>query len=113
MSRLANAIEHAQHDERYVAPVGFDITSTTTASDVGFDTLYHYSIGVRLGRDVMLRREDLSQLDYIKERVRRDIIHWVFGEFQDDLIAIESAIWMRDFDKAKQAVDELRERMFG
>lgn len=75
-----------------------------------------YKIGVTLGNTVTV-----SELDCVSngnavseaiERTKRSIVEAVFGEFREDFYRLESAIYDRDFQKARSLLTEFQRKMY-
>lgn len=75
-----------------------------------------YRIGVTLGNQCMVSEyEQLTHEDALAEaidRTKRGVIEAIFGEFRSDLMHLETAIYDRDFLKAKNLVRVLEKKMF-
>lgn len=75
-----------------------------------------YRIGVTLGNQCMVTEyEQLSYEDALTEainRTKRGVIEAIFGEFRGDLMHLETAIYDRDFLKAKNLLRVLENKMF-
>ena len=75
-----------------------------------------YKIGVTLGATVTVSELDcVSNSDAVSEaveRTKRSIVEAVFGEFREDFYRLESAIYDRDFQKARTLLTEFQRKMF-
>lgn len=87
--------------------------------DANFYISKVYKIGVTLGNevvvselDVVSRRNDDALQEAI-DRTKRGIIEAVFGEFREDFYRIESAIYDRDFQKARSLLTKFQQKMYG
>jgi alcohol dehydrogenase YqhD (iron-dependent ADH family) len=77
-----------------------------------------YRIGVTLGAQVWVSELDLLQesTDALQEaidRTKRQVIEAIFGEFRQDLMLTERALYDRDFQKARDHLRILEQKMFG
>jgi hypothetical protein len=77
-----------------------------------------YRIGVTLGAQVWVSELDLLKAgdDALQEaidRTKRHVIEAIFGEFRQDLMLIEHALYDRDFQKARDYLRILHQKMFG
>lgn len=74
-----------------------------------------YKIGVTLGAKVTVSELDAVHGDAILEaveRTKRSIVEAVFGEFREDFYRLESAIYDRDFQKARTLLTEFQRKMY-
>jgi hypothetical protein len=77
-----------------------------------------YRIGVTLGAQVWVSELDILQgkCDVLQEaidRTKRQVIEAIFGEFRQDLMLTERALYDRDFQKARDHLRILEQKMFG
>jgi hypothetical protein len=75
-----------------------------------------YHIGVTIGADVWIG-EDLqyshdNAVAEAIERTKSHVIEAIFGEFRQDFMMIERELYNRDFQKARDHLRILEERMF-
>lgn len=76
-----------------------------------------YKIGVTISSQVMV--DDLDQINDVSalgdaiERTKLQVIEAIFGEFRHDFMMIERALYDRDFQKARDNLRVLEEKMFG
>ena len=75
-----------------------------------------YKIGVNLGAKVVVSELDaVNCADAISdaiERTKRSIVEAAFGEFREDFYRLESAIYDRDFQKARSLLTEFQRKMY-
>jgi glycyl-tRNA synthetase (class II) len=76
-----------------------------------------YRIGVTLGAQVWVSELEILQgkCDVLQEaidRTKRHVIEAIFGEFRQDLMLIEHALYDRDFQKARDYLRILHQKMF-
>jgi alcohol dehydrogenase YqhD (iron-dependent ADH family) len=77
-----------------------------------------YRIGVTLGAQVWVSELEIHQgkCDVLQEaidRTKRQVIEAIFGEFRQDLMLTERALYDRDFQKARDYLRILEQKMFG
>jgi hypothetical protein len=76
-----------------------------------------YRIGVTIGSQVIVdESEQLSNIDALGEAIKRtklQVIEAIFGEFRHDFMMLERALCDRDFQKARDNLRLLEEKMFG
>lgn len=71
-----------------------------------------YRIGVTLGNQVMVTEHEEDTLSFAVERVKRQVIEAIFGEFRTDFMNVERALYDRDFQKARDYLRVFEEKMF-
>lgn len=76
-----------------------------------------YRIGVTLGAQCMvtenMRDANVDSLTEAINRTKRSVVEAIFGEFRGDIMHLETAIYNRDFAKAKELLRVLESKMFG
>lgn len=76
-----------------------------------------YRIGVTLGSQVIVSEFDTFQnkdaLALAVERTKRSIVEAVFGEFREDMMRLQNAIYDRDFQTSRTLLTNLEQKMFG
>lgn len=85
--------------------------------DASFSDAKMYKIGVTLGSVIAV-----SELDAVRQgddvlheailRTRREIVEAVFGEFRQDFMLLNRAIYDRDFQKARSLLTEFERKMY-
>jgi hypothetical protein len=78
----------------------------------------HYRISVTIGSQVHVSDLDLLQeggdaLEEAIHRTKRQVIEAIYGEFRQDLMLTERALYDRDFQKARDYLRILHQKMFG
>ena len=115
MSKLISEIHAQQTNIRraVLPPVSF-VTEVKDAW-TQFDHLYEYDISVVLGVRVAVDSRE-GTVGAITKRVRRQIAETVFGEFREDLLALERiAFDVNDSDAREQlfkVIDQINKKMF-
>jgi hypothetical protein len=75
-----------------------------------------YRIGVTIGNQCMvtesMRDAHEDSLTEAINRTKRGVIEAIFGEFRGDIMHLETAIYNRDFAKAKELLRVLEHKMF-
>jgi len=126
MSQVVRAIEAHDTGERKLIKESF----STLFQDV-FNIKSHiqdlrgtegiakqYRIGVTIGAQVWVSELEINQgkCDVLQEaidRTKRQVIEAIFGEFRQDLMLTERALYDRDFQKARDHLRILEQKMFG
>jgi hypothetical protein len=77
-----------------------------------------YRIGVTIGAQAWVSELDLLQeggdaLQEAVHRTKRQVIEAIFGEFRQDLMLTERALYDRNFQKARDHLRILEQKMFG
>ncbi len=77
-----------------------------------------YRISVTIGSQVHVSDLDLLQeggdaLEEAIHRTKRQVIEAIYGEFRQDLMLTERALYDRDFQKARDYLRILEQKMFG
>jgi hypothetical protein len=126
MSQVVRAIEAHDTGERKIIKESF----STLFQDV-FNIKSHiqelngtesvatqYRISVTIGSQVSVSDLDLLQegSDALQEavhRTKRQVIEAIFGEFRQDLMLTERALYDRNFQKARDHLRILEQKMFG
>ena len=89
----------------------------TEGRDVNFYSAKIYKIGITLGNQVAVSELDIVQqgndaLQEAIDRTKRQIIEAVFGEFRQNFYQLETAIYDRDFQKARSLLLDFQCKMF-
>jgi hypothetical protein len=121
MSKLAKAVMAGQKDRRILQELGPLFNNTFDLKE-DFSTFAHtrwaktYRVEARFGAQVVVDEvEELKNpnaLSFAVESCKRQIIHAVFGEFQEDIRLIEGALWERKFDEARTLLMDMERKMF-
>ena len=87
----------------------------TTFTSEGFVAKI-YKIGVTMGAQVMVDDTEIigdqSALEHAIERTKMNVVEACFGEFRQDFLRINNALYDRDFQKARSLLTEFEKRMF-
>lgn len=75
-----------------------------------------YKIGITLGAQAIVNEadtiNDVDALSLAIERTKRSVIEAVFGEFRQDFLQINNALYDRDFQKARSLLTVFEQKMF-
>jgi hypothetical protein len=63
--------------------------------------------------DLDLLQEGGDTLEEAIHRTKRQVIEAIYGEFRQDLMMVERALYDRDFQKARDCLRILEQKMFG
>ena len=124
MSQLVKAV--MAHDtgnravlENKFSPLFVDVFEKKEHIDQTYDQCLvgkRYRIGVTLGSHTIVSEFDMMQdkdaLALAIERAKRSIIEAVFGEFRQDIMQLQNAIYDRDFQKSRTILTNLEDKMF-
>jgi alcohol dehydrogenase YqhD (iron-dependent ADH family) len=126
MSQVVRAIEAQDTGERKIIKESFsqlfqDVFSVKDQIQDVHSTegiAKQYRIGVTIGAQVWVSELDILQgkCDVLQEaidRTKRQVIEAIFGEFRQDLMLTERALYDRDFQKARDHLRILEQKMFG
>jgi len=96
----------------------FNVKSQIKDFQVNAEVAKEYRISVTIGSQVHVSELDLLQEggDALQEaihRTKRQVIEAIFGEFRQDLMLAERALYDRDFQKARDYLRILEQKMFG
>lgn len=116
MSQIVRAIEASDTGSRKIindsfTPLFQDVFSIK--SEVRSDlTLVGqvYKVGVTVGATCVVT-EPYDLTETIK-RTKRQVIEAIFGEFRNDFMMIERALYDRDFQKSRALLSEFERKMF-
>lgn len=115
MSKLSEMIRASQTNERRCVMTPL-MSLTSIMESPNTDRLspmyYVYSFKAELGCEATVQYGATGELDAKLKVIRRQVIEAVFGEFRDDIHAIQRALMSYDTQKASDATDELYRRMF-
>jgi hypothetical protein len=125
MSQLVKAI--AAHDtgnrkalEGKFSPLFQDVFEKkehiTEVRDSYYDVAKLYRISVTLGQACMISELDQLHGENVVtmaiERTKKSIIEAVFGEFREDFMQLNNALYDRDFAKARTLLNQFEDKMF-
>ena len=75
-----------------------------------------YKIGITLGNQCTVSELDTlaneDALSLAVERTKRGVVEAVFGEFREDFYRLETAIYDRDFQKARSLLTIFQRKMY-
>ena len=125
MSQVVRAIEAHETGNRKLLQDGFsklfqDVFSVKSQiQEVKCpEVAREYRIGVTIGSQVWV-----SELEVIKQganvlgeainRTKRQVIEAIFGEFRHDFMILERALYDRDFQKSRDTLRVIEQKMFG
>ena len=96
----------------------FNVKSQIRDFQVDAEVAKEYRISVTIGSQVHVSELDLLQEggDALQEaihRTKRHVIEAIYGEFRQDLMLAERALYDRDFQKARDYLRILEQKMFG
>jgi hypothetical protein len=126
MSQVVRAIETHDTGERKLIKESFstlfqdvfNIKSQIQDLRGTEDIAKQYRISVTIGSQVHVSDFDLLQeggdaLEEAIHRTKRQVIEAIYGEFRQDLMMVERALYDRDFQKARDYLRILEQKMFG
>lgn len=119
MSQLAKAVMAVDLGDRKIindksfSPLFKDVFSSKAAIEeqVGYFAATKYKIAVTIG--IESHAKDQKELEDRIIKAKRSIIEVVFGEFRQDLLRINNAVYDRDFAVARDLLTSLERKMFG
>jgi glycyl-tRNA synthetase (class II) len=123
MSQVVRAIESVDTGERKIFRDGFSplfqdvFSAKSTLQELrGLDEVAkEYRIGVTIGSQVFVSELEAMNENALTEaikRTKRHVIEAIFGEFRQDLMMIERALYDRDFQKSRDYLRILEQKMF-
>jgi len=126
MSQVVRAIEAHDTGDRKLIKESFstlfqdvfNIKSQIKDLNGTEDVAKQYRISVTIGSQVHVSDLDLLQeggdaLEEAIHRTKRQVIEAIYGEFRQDLMMVERALYDRDFQKARDYLRILEQKMFG
>lgn len=126
MSQVVKAIaaidtgQRKVFDEKKFTPLFQDVFESklqvSDAQDISYVTAKVFKIGVTLGQTAMVTElEQLGSDDALSEaiyRTKRSVIEAIFGEFREDFMRVQNALYDRDFQKARTLLVAFENKMF-
>lgn len=127
MSQIVRAITSHKAGERKIlngaySPLFRDLfdVNSSMSKDINIQGSFasKYSITVKIGADVWVSEEEsyasgrLALTEAIN-RTKRHVVEAIFGEFRQDLMQIQRALYDNDFKKSRELLDSLELKMFG
>jgi hypothetical protein len=95
----------------------FSVKSKVQEKELLSDVMTQYRIGVTIGSEVWVSELDKiydpDALTEASNRAKRHMIEAIFGEFRQDFMMIERALYDRDFQKARDNLRIFEQKMFG
>lgn len=113
MSKLLDKIEAVQTGRMKLdefTPVVV-IEDGVAFTDVMWEPMHEYRIGVRLGFSGFARTTE--EITHLKTQAKRMIIEEVFGEFRKPMYEVRHAIMCGDRERARDLLDHLFNDIFG
>jgi len=94
----------------------FDKKEQFTDATIAPNVAKVYRIGVTIGKEVMISELDaINGEDVLYEsvqRTKRAVVEAIFGEFREDFYRLESAIYDRDFQRARSLLTDFQRKMY-
>lgn len=129
MSQIVRAIMARDTGQRQVATDSFsplfkEMVSITEKSseDVSYtyDAYIRYDISVKIGNSVSVSADSIrmskeksdGELGFAIQRTKQAVVEAIFGEFREDFYLISSALYDRDFQKARSLLNEFQRKMY-
>lgn len=123
MSQVVKAIVATDLGERKVfrdqfSPLFQDVFNVKSSiQEYRLDSIAkQYRIGITIGAqcwvDESIQNSHCDTLENAIERTKRHVIEAIFGEFRQDFMMIERELYNRDFQKARDHLRILEEKMF-
>ncbi len=114
MSKLAEMIQAAQTNARrcVMTPIASFTSSVNEPPALTSQVHYVYSLKAEFGCNATVQYGAKSDLDAKLKLVRRQVVEAIFGEFREDIYAIQRAFINYDADKAVELVGAMYKRMF-
>jgi hypothetical protein len=124
MSQVVKAIVATDLGERKVfrdqfSPLFQDVFNVKSSiQEYRLDSIAkQYRIGVTIGAQCWveenIQNSHCDTLENAIERTKKHVIEAIFGEFRHDLMMVERELYNRDFQKARDHLRILEEKMFG
>ncbi len=125
MSQVVRAIEvHGTGNRKIVqgkfSPLFLDVFSVKSQvqeKEVNAEVMTQYRIGVTISSEVWVseldKNKDPDALSEASNRAKRHMIEAIFGEFRQDFMILERALYDRDFQEARDYLRILEQKMFG
>jgi hypothetical protein len=125
MSQVVKAIVESDTGNRAViedkfSPLFQDVFNAKseifTTRDDYHQVVKVYRIGVTIGSQAMVNEIDTidnpESLPSAIDRVKRQVIEAIFGEFRQDFMQVERALYDRDFQKARDYLRVFEDKMY-
>lgn len=115
MSKLAFMIQASQTNERrhvFSPLVDFKSSVESMPSAMHSPMHYVYKLKAEFGCTAIVQYGNQGELDSKLRTIRHQVVNEVFGEFRDDIYAIQRALIDYDTVKAAELVQAMYVRMF-
>lgn len=115
MSKLASMIQAAQTGERrhVFSPLVNFKSSVEELPSLNYSPMHYvYKLKAEFGCNVTVKYGNQGELDSKLRMIRHQVVNDVFGEFRDDIYAIQRALADYDTGKAAELVQDMYVRMF-
>lgn len=114
MSEIIKKIEARMTGTRYAPEWSTPLISTSVEIHKPVDMAFftEYFVGVKLGHTVRIDESIPNQKEEAMKVMRNSMKELIFGEFRPLLAKAGYALYNRDFEQAKRAIEEIDSRMF-
>lgn len=114
MSKLSEMIKAAQTSERraVIEPLIDFRTTVERAGPASYPEHYVYNFKAEFGCSATVKYGAKGDLDQKVRMIRRQVVEYIFGEFREDIHAIERALFDYDTQAAEKLVGDLYRKMF-
>ena len=120
MSQLVKAVQYVDTKDRVIINKGFsplftDLVEVKSYSHQDCLIGHKYRIGVKIEATATIPESKIlsNHLDEAVDRVKRQIVEAVFGEFRQDFERVHMALNNYDVETARLILIELQEKMYG
>jgi len=108
MSKFINAIQTQLLGQRPIYP-SLSVSTVKEFEAVSYDTLAKYLISVSFEQIITCRPEELS---YAKDNVVKELREIIYGEFRDNILQLERAVYARDEKVIFQKIGDIMQEVF-
>lgn len=115
MSKLSEMIQASMTNERraVVTPVASFTSIVESPNSAQLSPIFYvYSLKAEFGCSATVQYGAEGHLNSKLKVVRLQVVEAIFGEFREDIHAIERALMNYDTDKAMELVGKMHNRMF-
>ena len=120
MSQLVKAVQYVDTKDRVIINQGFsplftDLVEVKSYSHQDCLIGHKYRIGVKIEATATIPEYKIlgDHIDTAVDRVKRQIVEAVFGEFRQDFERVHMALNNYDVETARLMLIELQEKMYG
>lgn len=120
MSQLVKAVQYVDTKDRVIINQGFsplftDLVEVKSYSHQDCLIGHKYRIGVKIEATATIPESKIlsNHLDEAVDRVKRQIVEAIFGEFRQDFERVHMALNNYDVETARLMLIELHEKMYG